>query len=158
MDKLAQEKNVAVVLLKYRCRWTVENGIKDLTQSYFLDETYGIDPEKVEFEYYCIMVARLAFEYFLREMGGNYFKKTDGNRYTLNTVRNLLFEKRNCTIQKDSNGQYVLTAIDPGVPGWDSAISKLLNRWEKEGKNKVLWWNNAGIIFENKDQFKGAGC
>ncbi len=144
------------LLIKYRCRWTVENGIKDLTQSYFLDETYGIDPEKVEFEYYCIMVARLAFEYFLREMGGNYFKKNDGNRYTLNTVRNLLFEKRNCTIQKNSNGQYVLTAIDPSVAGWDSAISKLLNRWDKEGKNKVLWWNNAGIIFENKDQFKGA--
>ena len=142
------------LLQKYRCRWTVENGIKDLTQSYFLDETYGFDPEKVEFDYYCIMVARLTFEYFMKEMGEKYSVKADGNKYTLNTVRNILFEKRNCTLRKNSDGNFVLTAIDTGIDGWDSAIKKVLKSWEENRKNKVLWWNNAGLVFETKDQFR----
>jgi hypothetical protein len=146
------------LLSKYRCRWTVENGIKDLTQSYYLDETYGMDPEKVEFNYYCIMVARLAFEYFLKEMGGEFFKKPDGSRFTLNTVRNLLFEKRNCTLRLNPDGQYVLTSIDSEDPKWDGAITRVLERWGQKGKNKVLWWGNAGLIYGNKDQFRGDRC
>ncbi len=141
------------LLQKYRCRWTVENGIKDLTQSYFLDETYGIDPEKVEFDYYCIMVARLAFEYFMREMGEKYAVKPDGNKYALNTVRNILFEKRNCTLSKNSNGNFVLTSIDSGTEGWDAGIKKVLERWQENKKNKVLWWNNSGLVFETRNQF-----
>ena len=141
------------LLQKYRCRWTVENGIKDLTQSYYLDETYGQDPEKVEFDYYCIMVARLAFEYFLKEMGEKFLRKPDGSRYTLNTVRNMIFEKRNCTLSRNSEGQYVLTVLDTGLPEWDLAIQDWLDRWNKNGKNKVLWWKNAGLQFELKNQY-----
>ena len=141
------------LLQKYRCRWTVENGIKDLTQSYYLDETYGQDPEKVEFDYYCIMVARLAFEYFLKEMGEKYLRKPDGSRYTLNTVRNLLLEKRNCTISRNADGQYVLTVLDTGLPEWDLAIQDWLDRWQKNGKNKVLWWENYGLQFQIKNQY-----
>jgi hypothetical protein len=31
-----------------------------------LDEIFELDPEKVEFEFYCVIVARLAYEYFLK--------------------------------------------------------------------------------------------
>ena len=48
------------MLQKYRYRWLIENGLKDLVYSYFLDEMVGSDPQKVEFEFYCIMVARMA--------------------------------------------------------------------------------------------------
>ena len=34
------------------------------------------------------MVARLAYEYFLKELGGQYYNKVDGNKYTLQTPNN----------------------------------------------------------------------
>ena len=97
------------ILSKYRYRWLIENGIKDLVNSYFLDHIYGIDPEKIEFELYCTTIARLAYEYFLKELGGKYYHKEDGNKTTLYTMRNLLFEKRNSTLQQNANGDWVLT-------------------------------------------------
>jgi len=82
------------ILRKYRYRWIIENGLKDLVQSYFIDEVYGYDPEKVEFEFYCVMVARLAYEGFLRALGDRYLAKEDGNKYTFTSMRNMLFEKK----------------------------------------------------------------
>ena len=75
------------ILRKYRFRWVIENGIKDLVGSYFIDEIFGLDPVKVEFEFYCVMVARLAYEHFLKKLGGKYYNKVDGNKYTLQTMR-----------------------------------------------------------------------
>ncbi len=68
------------LLSKYRYRWNIENGLKDLVYSYFADEMFGHDPEKIEFEFYCIMIARLAYEYFLKTLGGRYFNKEDGSK------------------------------------------------------------------------------
>ena len=58
------------LLKKYRYRWIIENGLKDLVASYYIDEVYGKDSEKIEFEFYCVMVARMAYEHFLKELGG----------------------------------------------------------------------------------------
>ncbi len=99
------------------------------------------------------MVARLAFEYFMREMGGKYAVKSDANKYTLNKVRNILLEKRNCTLSKNTNCDFVLTSIDSGTEGWDTAIKKVLDMWAENKKNKVLWRNNSRLIFETNDQF-----
>ncbi len=142
------------ILKKYPSRWTIENGIKDLVHSYFLDATLGYDPQKVEFEFYCIMVARMTYEYFLKELGGEYFTKQDGNKCTLNSMRDLLFEKRNCTLRQDGDQHFVLTFLDCGE---DEEIQKELiatyERLSAQGKNKVLWWNNRGLRLEFKRQY-----
>jgi hypothetical protein len=44
-----------------------------------LDEIFGHDPEKVEFEFYCVMVARLAYEYFLIIAASFYAQKISIN-------------------------------------------------------------------------------
>ncbi len=72
------------------------------------DEIYGLDPVKVEFEFYCVMVARLAYETFLKELGGKYYNSVDDNKTTLHKMRGLLFEKRNCTIEQDHDNNFVL--------------------------------------------------
>jgi hypothetical protein len=82
------------ILEKYRYRWVIENGIKDLVSSYFLDKIYGLDPEKNEFEFYCVMLARLVYEYFLRELGGEYLNNANGDKSSLQRMRNQLFEKK----------------------------------------------------------------
>jgi len=143
------------ILRKYRFRWIIENGIKDLVAGYFLDEIFGLDPEKVEFEFYCVMVARLAYEYFLKELGGTYYNKVDGNKRTLQKMRNLLFEKRNCTIEQDHSGNFILTILDWQKQGTvEDHVSKMLLSLRQKGKNKVLWWNNRSIFLRAKNQYQ----
>jgi len=141
------------ILRKYPHRWTIENGIKDLIKSYFVDEIFGHDPEKVEFEFYCVMAARLVYEYFLKQLGGHHYKKEDGNKTTLSTMRQLLFEKRNCTIRQDSNQNLVLTFLDFGDPA-EKNLVELYAKLTEAGTNKVLWWGNRGLIVEFKNQYK----
>lgn len=141
------------ILRKYPHRWTIENGIKDLIKSYFVDEIFGHDPEKVEFEFYCVMAARLVYEYFLKKLGGPHYKKDDGNKTTLSTMRQLLFEKRNCTIRQDSNQNLVLTFLDCGDPV-EKSLVEVYQKLTDEGKNKVLWWGNRSLIVEFKNQYE----
>ena len=70
------------------------------------------EPGCATVEFYCVMVARLAYEYFLKELAGKYYNKVDGNKYTLQKMRNILFEKRNCTIEQDHSGNLILTLLD----------------------------------------------
>ena len=144
------------LLQKYRYRWLIENGLKDLVYSYFLDEMYGADPEKIEFEFYCVMVARLTYEYFLKELGGAYYRHEDGNKTTLHTMRNLVFEKRNCTLEQDSEGHLILTFLDSNGNELEKQIASLLDKRLKMGKNRVLWWGNRGIKLRFDDQYNPA--
>ncbi len=141
------------LLQKYPYRWLVENGIKDLVGSYFLDDVYGADPQKIEFEFYCVMVARLAYEYFLKEMGEPYNARTDGNKTTLATMRTLLFEKHNCTVHQDGEGNLVITLLDGGADKLVRDVSEMFERLRDSGRNKVLWWGNRGVMIRQAKQF-----
>ena len=142
------------LLKKYSYRWLVENGLKDLVHSYFLDEMYGSDPEKIEFEFYCVMIARLTYEYFLKELGGEHYHHEDGNKTTLNTMRNLLFEKRNFTLEQDSQGNFILTLLDTNGNDLEQRVARMLDELMAQGRNKVLWWENRGLILRFDDQYK----
>ena len=127
------------ILRKYHFRWIIENGIKDLVSSYFLDEICGFDLVKVEFEFYCVMIARLAYEYFLKELGGKYYNSVDGNKTTLQKMRSLLFEKRNCTIEQDHGSNLILTLLDWQDKGTiEEQVSNMLFTMKQKEKNKVL--------------------
>lgn len=141
------------ILRKYRYRWIIENGLKDLVYSYFIDEISGKDPERIDFGFYCIMVARLAYEYFIKELGENYYNKEDGNKVTLGSMRNILFEKQNCTLEENSDGDIVITFIDTGCYKHFSVVSEILRKMKEDGRNKVLWWNNRGILIKSNCQY-----
>lgn len=143
----------AELLHKYPYRWLVENGLKDLVGSYFLDEVYGADPQKIEFEFYCVMVARLAYEYFLKELGEPYHIRADGNKYTLATMRTLLLEKQNCKVHQDEDGDLVITLLDGGTDKLVNDVSAMLKRLHDRGRNKVLWWGNRGVKLRQVKQF-----
>ena len=78
------------------------------------NELYGGDPQKAEFEFYCTMGAILTYEYFFKELGGENFHHQNGNKTTLEKMRNLFFEKRNFTLVQDSNDNFVLIILDGG--------------------------------------------
>lgn len=141
------------LLKKYRYRWIIENGLKDLVASYHIDEVYGKDPEKIEFEFYCVMLARIAYEYFLKELGGSYLNKEDGSKYTLNSMKNLLFEKRNCTVGQNAEGDLVITILDSQMTDIIESVSGMLASLKEKGKNKVLWWNNRSVLLRADSQY-----
>ncbi|MEA3445979.1 MAG: transposase, partial [Bacteroidota bacterium] len=144
------------ILRKYRFRWIIENGIKDLVNSYFIDEIFGLDPVKVEFEFYCVMVARLSYEYFLKELGGKYYNSVDGNKTTLQKMRSLLFEKRTCTIEQDHDNNFVLTLLDWQNKGTiEKQVSNMLISLKAKEKNRVLWWNNRSVLLQAENQYSG---
>lgn len=143
------------ILEKYRYRWVLENGIKDLIGSYFLDEINSTDPEKIEFEFYCVMIARLAYESFLKELGDKYLHNENGNKCTLQRMRNLLFEKRNCTIHLDNEENFVLTNFDSdGNSDIETDVSNMLLKLKEKNRNKVLWWGQRSILFRFMNQYK----
>lgn len=142
------------MLQKYRYRWLIENGLKDLVYSYFLDEMYGHDPQKVEFEFYCAMVARLTYEYFLKELGGEHYRNPDGNKTTLQRMRHLLFEKRNFTLEQNSDGNFVMTIADSNGDDLERRVAAMLAKRMEQSRNKVLWWGNRGIVLKFNNQYK----
>ncbi len=143
------------ILRKYRFRWLIKNGIKDLVSSYFVDEIFGLDPVKVEFEFYCVMVARLAYEYFLKELGGKWYNGVNGNKITLHKMRQLLFEKRICTIEQDHEKNLVLTILDMQKKGTiENQVSRMLLSLKEKETNKVLWWNNRSVLLYTKNQYQ----
>jgi len=99
------------------------------------------------------MVARLAYEHFLKKLGGKYYTKPDGNKCTLATMRNLLFEKHNCTIHQNGNNDLVVTMLDRSDPKLVQSVMMMLSGLRQQGKNKVLWWGNKGIDLQCSKQF-----
>ena len=100
---------------------------------------------KIEFEFYCVMVARLAYEYFLKVLGGEHYRHQDGNKTTLQGMRCLLFEKRNFTLEQDSNSNFVLTLLDTNGNDLERNVSEILDEWSR-GKTKY-YGGVTGVLF-----------
>jgi hypothetical protein len=86
-------------------------------------------------------------------MGGEFYNKQDGNKVTLQTMRNIIIEKRNCTLHQNQDGNLVLTFLDLGNRNVEKAMVEMFSSLTKSEDNKVLWWNNRGLVIECKNQY-----
>ena len=68
-------------------------------------------------------------------------------------MRNLLFEKRNCTIEQNGDRNFVLTLLDANNHGLENRVASMLKEWRHQGKNKVLWWDNRALFLKTKNQY-----
>jgi len=149
------------VLECYRLRWPVENGLKDLIESYFIDHILGKDPEKIEANFYCVQVARLAYENFLMSLDEKFVRDPSGHKKTLATFRRLLFGRHNCELRVRGE-QLEVTYLDVGRGELQAALDRLLERRAEQGLNRVSWWGGLGVKvrFENQyeDLASGRNC
>ena len=141
------------VLARYRLRWPIENGLKDLIRSYFIDHILGKEPDKIEANFYCVQVARLAYENFLQSLDEAYVRDSSGYKRTLSTFRSLLFARHNCRIRVREQ-QLELTYLDMGEGKLQSALIQLLHRRQQQGLNRVSWWGGLGLTVRFDDQFR----
>jgi hypothetical protein len=140
------------VLQRYRLRWPIENGLKDLINSYFIDHILGKDPEKIEANFYCIQVARLAYENFLMSLDERFVRDAAGHKRTLSTFRHLLFARHNCELRLRGE-QLELTYLDLGDGDLQSALDQTLRTRSERGLNRVSFWGDIGLVVRFKDQF-----
>lgn len=140
------------VLQRYRLRWPIENGLKDLINSYFIDHILGKDPEKIEVNFYCIQVARLAYENFLMSLDERFVRDAAGHKRTLSTFRHLLFARHNCELRLRGE-QLELTYLDLGDGDLQSALDQTLRTRSERGLNRVSFWGDIGLVVKFKDQF-----
>jgi hypothetical protein len=87
-------------------------------------------------------------------LGGEHYRHEDGNKTTLHTMRNLLFEKRNFILEQDSRGIFILTLLDTNGNDLEKRVAKMLDERMTQGQNKVLWWGNRALKLCFNDQYK----
>jgi hypothetical protein len=139
------------VLQRYRLRWPIENGLKDLIHSYFIDHILGKDPEKIEANFYCVQVARLTYENFLQSLDERFVRDSAGYKKTLSTFRYLLFGRHNCQLRVRGEN-LELTYLDMSRGELQSALEGLLAKRAQRGLNRVAWWGGRGLHVNFVDQ------
>jgi len=86
------------VLDDYGHRWQIENGIKDLVHSYFLDHCPGSQPHHVDVHFFLVTVCRLLYRLIERDLGEG-LRNADGSTKTLERMRDVLFRQGAAHIQ-----------------------------------------------------------
>ena len=138
----------------YHIRWPVETGIKDLVENYFLNNPPGTSPEKVETHYYCVMLARLAIDYFLSVLRESKWQSPQEWRCILSTIRTTIFSNQNCELTRNDSGDLQITYLDGDRLGIKDNLAKLLQKRKTIGLNKVAWWGNRAVEIRIKDQYE----
>ena len=140
------------ILDAYHIRWPVETGIKDLIENYFLNKPTGTSPEKIEAHYYCIMLARLAVDYFRSRLCTPQWRSPEDWECVLSTIRTSIFSNQNCELSLDDSGDLLITYLDGDRQGIKKRLAELLTKRKEAGLNRVSWWGNRGVQIQIKDQ------
>lgn len=143
----------AKILDAYHVRWPVETGIKDLMENYFLNLPTGTSPEKVEAHYYCVMLARLAVDYFRSVVCLPDWKKPEDWECVLSTIRTAIFSNQNCELSVHESGDLLLTYLDGDAQSIKGHLRKVLEDRRVAGLNQVSWWGNRAVRVDVRDQF-----
>ncbi len=141
------------ILDSYHIRWPVETGIKDLIENYFLNKPPGTSPEKIEVHYFCVMLARLAIDYFRSVICVPKWRSPEEWECVLSTIRTCLFSNQNCELSLDDSGDLLLTYLDGDRHNIKSIVAQKLQQRKKTGLNQVSWWGGRGVQIEIKNQY-----
>jgi hypothetical protein len=128
--------NSAEILRDYSSRWVIENGIKDLIQSYFMDKCPGTRPHAVDVHFLVTTICRTLYRMIERDLGQSVCNP-DGTRKTLERMRDMLFRHGAATVRKQDN-QLIISFLT----SYRLKHTKMLNQWiskvnqrHKEGLN-----------------------
>jgi len=96
----------AEILHDYSSRWAIENGIKDLIASYFLDACPGTEPHNVDVHFLITTICRTLYRMIERDLG-KHLTNPDGTVKTLNRMRDILFKQGAATLSREENNLVV---------------------------------------------------
>jgi hypothetical protein len=113
----------AGILRDYSSRWVIENGIKDLIQSYFMDRCPGTRPHAVDVHFLVTTICRTLYRMIERDLGER-LCNPDGTRKTLDRMRDMLFRHGAATLRKEDNHLIISCLTSYRVKQ-----TKMLNQW-----------------------------
>jgi len=129
------------LLDEYGDRWGIENGIKDLVYSYFLDQVpSNSDPVKIDAHFYCVMAARLAVDLFIKEIGGFVANDRNNSRRTLHSLRDIFFTGKVARLNRKID-QLILTYLDgTQSAAWDLLMQLQMHQETDQLAYAIPWW------------------
>jgi hypothetical protein len=141
------------LLNEYGDRWGIENGIKDLVYSYFLDQApSNCDPVKIDAHFYCVMAARLAIDLFIKEIGGFVAKDRNNSRRTLHSLRDIFFTGKATRLTRQID-QFILTYHDGIQQGaWDLLMQLQKNQEVEPLTHAIPWWGGMRQVARYESQ------
>lgn len=113
----------AEILKDYSSRWTIENGIKDLIVSYFLDACPGTEPHHVDVHFLVATICRTLYRMIERDLGKD-LTNPDGTVRTLDRMRDALFRQGAATLTRDE----------------DALVVRFLNSYRVKRTNMLRDW------------------
>jgi hypothetical protein len=128
-------RNSAEILRDYSSRWVIENGIKDLIQSYFMDRCPGTRPHAVDVHFLVTTICRTLYRMIERDLAESVCNP-DGTRKTLDRMRDMLFRHGAATLRKEDNRLMISCLTSYRVKH-----TKMLNQWI----SKITQRYNGGL-------------
>ncbi len=141
------------LLEEYGDRWGVENGIKDLVYSYFLDQVPSkSDPVKIDAHFYCVMTAKLAVDLFIKDIGGFVANDRNNSRRTLHSLRDIFFTNKVTRLTRDVD-QLILTHLDGIQPAaWELLMQLQTSNEADPFTNAIPWWGGMQQTIRHESQ------
>ncbi|MFQ5853548.1 MAG: hypothetical protein ACE5JU_23565 [Candidatus Binatia bacterium] len=103
--------------------------------------------------YYCIMLARLAIDYFLSVLCEPQWKTPEEWECVLSTIRTTIFTNQNCELTRHESGDLQLTYLDGDPLGIKEHLKSKLEQRLASGLNRAPWWGNYGVRIKIENRF-----
>ena len=133
------------ILNEYRCRWTIESGIKDLVANYFFDNIPGIDPHRINIHYFVVTLTRGLYEMFCNDYGEA--QNHDGSKKTISTLRSDFITGTNAVLSRVKD-KLVLMWKDPYPTKHHQVIKALFDKLNKESSQGFPFLGGLRMRFE----------
>ncbi len=133
------------ILEEYRSRWTIENGIKDLCQNYFLEHIPGIDPHRINIHYYMVTLARTLYEMVCHDYQDSL--NPDDTKKTLGTIRPEFMVGTNAVLSRE-NGTLILQWQDHYPESKHEILSNFFEKINEEIREGLPFLGGLNLRFE----------
>jgi len=123
------------ILRNYSSRWLIENGIKDLTISYFLDKCPGTeDPHQVNIHFFVVSICKHIYRMIQRDVE-DFLKNSDKTIKSLDTMRECLFRQGSSrvTVVNDTIEVQFLNSFSPQLTNKLKTFYQLIHERTKGG-------------------------
>jgi len=131
-----KNKSSKDILIDYSVRWMIENGIKDLIKSYYLDKCPGERPHLVNIHFMIVMVCRMLYRMVQRD-SKKWLTNPDGTMKTLSRMRDFIFRKGIGTMKvvNKTIEIYFMDSFSPQITENLKQLYKKIQKRHKEGLN-----------------------
>jgi hypothetical protein len=92
----------AEILSDYSHRWVIENGIKDLVTSYYLDQCPGTEPHAVDVHFLLVSLCHCLYRMIVRDLSPC-LSNPDGTTKWLQTSREMLFRQGSARVRRNGD-------------------------------------------------------